>query len=131
MFIILPALDDGFANTMLACCVGHEIIGKAVKVGSNIKHIKVGDRVGVGAQADSCGDCEECNNHNENHCTKAVNTYGSVYGKPKSGKSMGGYATYNRTPGHFVIAVPEGISSEAAAPMMCGVRFISVRIFRS
>lgn len=31
-------------NNVLACCVGHEIIGKAVKVGSNVKHIKVGDR---------------------------------------------------------------------------------------
>jgi alcohol dehydrogenase (NADP+) len=29
---------------MLACCVGHEIVGKAVKVGNNVKHVKVGDR---------------------------------------------------------------------------------------
>lgn len=31
-------------NSALACCVGHEIVGKAVKVGSNVKHVKVGDR---------------------------------------------------------------------------------------
>ena len=30
--------------------VGHEIVGKAVKVGPNLKHVKVGDCVGVGAQ---------------------------------------------------------------------------------
>lgn len=52
---------------MYPCCVGHEIIGKAVKVGKNVKHVKVGDRVGVGAQSGSCqeADCPECSSQNE------------------------------------------------------------------
>lgn len=37
----------------LAVCVGHEIVGHAVKVGKNVTHVKVGDRVGVGAQSDA------------------------------------------------------------------------------
>ena len=49
---------------MYPCVVGHEIVGEAVRVGSQVKHVKVGDRVGVGAQSDSClsrnGRCEEC-----------------------------------------------------------------------
>ena len=50
---------------MYPCCVGHEIVGIAVRVGSKaVGGIKVGDRVGVGAQSDSClgrlGDCPEC-----------------------------------------------------------------------
>ena len=36
---------------------GHEIVGVAVKVGSQVSHVKVGDIVGVGAQCDSCGEC--------------------------------------------------------------------------
>lgn len=44
--------------------VGHEIVGTAVRVGSEVSHVKVGDRVGVGAQSDSClgrtNKCEEC-----------------------------------------------------------------------
>ena len=36
-------LED-YLTRSLACCVGHEIVGKAVKVGSNVKHVKVGDR---------------------------------------------------------------------------------------
>ncbi|CBQ72086.1 related to alcohol dehydrogenase (N-terminal fragment) [Sporisorium reilianum SRZ2] len=39
------------------CIPGHEIIGFATKVGKNVKDIKVGDRIGVGAQVDSCGEC--------------------------------------------------------------------------
>jgi alcohol dehydrogenase (NADP+) len=31
-------------------CVGHEVIGRAIRVGEKVKDIKVGDRVGVGAQ---------------------------------------------------------------------------------
>jgi len=107
-----------------ACCVGHEIIGKAVKVGKNVKHIKQGDRVGVGAQARSClrSDCPECSVGQEQHCSRegeAINTYGSIYPNDE-GKSMGGYATHNRTNAHFVFKIPDGLSSEDAAPMMCG-----------
>lgn len=109
-----------FANPVEACCVGHEIVGKAVKVGKNVKHVKVGDRVGVGAQADACLKCADCKAGNENHCANTVNTYGSVYSKPKEGKSMGGYATYNRTPSHFVMKIPDGLESADAAPMLCG-----------
>lgn len=76
--------------------------------------------VGVGAQADSCGECVDCKAGNENHCANTVNTYGSIYKGKKSGKSYGGYATYNRTPGHFVLRIPDGLDSADAAPMMCG-----------
>jgi alcohol dehydrogenase (NADP+) len=103
--------------------VGHEIVGVAVRVGSEVKDIKVGDRVGVGAQSDSCrgrlGDCEECAMGREAYCKKHfVPTYN---GKHLNGaKSMGGYGLYNRCPAHFVIKIPDAIPSEEAAPMLCG-----------
>lgn len=106
----------------IACVVGHEIVGKAVRVGSNVKHIKTGDRVGVGAQARSClqKSCVDCASGLENHCAIGmVGTYGSVY-PGDEGKSYGGYADYNRTNGRFVLKIPEGLSSTAAAPMLCG-----------
>lgn len=105
-----------------ACVVGHEIVGKAVKVGSNVKHIEVGDRVGVGAQARSCleKDCPDCSLGYVNHCRRApVTTYGSVYPNGE-GKSYGGYATHNRTNANFVVPIPAGLASADAAPMMCG-----------
>lgn len=102
--------------------VGHEIIGKAVKVGKNVKHIKEGSRVGVGAQARSClqKTCLDCSANEEPHCVNEnINTYGSVYPKDE-GKSYGGYATHNRTNGHFVLNIPDGLDSADAAPMLCG-----------
>ncbi|KAF2126041.1 alcohol dehydrogenase-like protein [Dothidotthia symphoricarpi CBS 119687] len=118
----LHVLKSGWSPTPYPCVVGHEIIGKAVKVGSNVKHVKEGDRVGVGAQARSClqKDCPDCSTGAENHCRRAnVNTYGSVYPNDE-GKSYGGYATHNRTNGHFVLPIPEGLDSADAAPMLCG-----------
>ncbi|CAK3996445.1 NADP-dependent alcohol dehydrogenase C [Lecanosticta acicola] len=118
----IHTLSSGWFPTPYPCVVGHEIVGKAVKVGSNVKHVKVGDRVGVGAQARSClqKDCPDCSSGLENHCAReSINTYGSVYPKDE-GKSYGGYANYNRTNGRFVFKIPEGLSSAEAAPMLCG-----------
>jgi alcohol dehydrogenase (NADP+) len=73
--------------------VGHEIVGTAVKVGKNVKHFKVGDRVGVGAQSGSCLDCEECAAGMEHYCSKGnVGTYNGKY--PDGSKSYGGYGDY-------------------------------------
>jgi D-arabinose 1-dehydrogenase-like Zn-dependent alcohol dehydrogenase len=103
--------------------VGHEIVGRAVRVGTQAEGgIRVGDRVGVGAQSSAClrPDCEECSNGLENHCRNAsVNTYNDFY-PDGSSKSMGGYAQYCRVPSHFVIKIPRGLSSIEAAPMLCG-----------
>lgn len=40
--------------------VGHEIVGKVVRVGKDVKHLKEGDIAGVGAQCDSCLECNMC-----------------------------------------------------------------------
>lgn len=120
----LHVLRSGWGPSDYPCCVRHEIVGKAVRVGANVKNIKVGDRVGVGAQARSClrDDCPECSTGRLNLCsspTGRVDTYGSKY-PDGEGKSMGGYADYNRTNANFVIPIPEGLPSEHAAPMLCG-----------
>ncbi|KUI74313.1 NADP-dependent alcohol dehydrogenase 6 [Cytospora mali] len=118
----MHTLKSGWGPTPYPCVVGHEIVGTAVRVGKNVKHIKAGQRVGVGAQARSClqADCPDCTVHKESYCAReTVNTYGSVY-PGGEGKSYGGYADYNRTNGHFVVPIPDGLPSEYAAPMMCG-----------
>lgn len=102
--------------------MGHEIVGRVVRVGTQVRDVQIGDRVGVGAQADSCqgrgGDCEACASGNENYCTiKHIGTYNSRH--YNGGKSYGGYATYYRGPAHFVIKIPDAISSVEAAPMLC------------
>lgn len=104
-------------------------MGVAVRVGSQVKNgIKVGDRVGVGAQGDSClsrfGQCEDCETGEENYCDKIVWSYNSKHFN--GDVNTGGYATYHRSPSHFVVGIPDGLDSAQAAPMLCG----GVTVFR-
>lgn len=104
---------------MYPCCVGHEVVGKVVKAGSQVKHLKVGDRVGVGAQSDSCGECKECKAGLQNYCSgRNVGTYNGKYAD--GSKSYGGYSDYVRAPAAFVVKIPDQLASAHAAPMLCG-----------
>ncbi|KAF2705138.1 GroES-like protein [Pleomassaria siparia CBS 279.74] len=119
----IHTLRSGWGSTHYPVCVGHEIVGHVVRIGSSdsASRFKIGDRVGVGAQAASCleDDCEECSVGMEQHCIKGfVGTYNGKYAD--GSWSMGGYADMVRVPAHFVIKIPSGLRSEEAAPMMCG-----------
>jgi D-arabinose 1-dehydrogenase-like Zn-dependent alcohol dehydrogenase len=60
-------------------CVGHEILGDVVAVGSAVTKFKVGDVAGVGCFTDSCRKCEECGEGHEQYCSGGgmVGTYSS------------------------------------------------------
>ncbi|KAB5570702.1 chaperonin 10-like protein [Coniochaeta sp. 2T2.1] len=120
----LHTLRSGWGPTQYPVCVGHEIIGTVARVGSEVKDLKLGSRVGVGAQSDSCQNripdtkCPECEEGNENYCQH--NFVGTYNGKYLNGSSSsGGYATFVRCPARFAIPIPDGIPSELAASMMC------------
>jgi alcohol dehydrogenase (NADP+) len=57
---------------MYPVVVGHEIVGKAVRVGPKVTSVKVGDMVGVGANAWSCGECQACQTNNEQYCVSPL-----------------------------------------------------------
>lgn len=122
----LHVLRSGWGPTKYPLCVGHEIVGTVVRLGSEAAKanpsLKLGSRVGVGAQSDSCLNrttrCAECEAGQENYCQHGfVGTYNGTYanGSP----SAGGYATFVRCPAHFAIPVPDAIPSHLAASMMC------------
>lgn len=73
-------ITGGWGEPNLPLCVGHEIVGKAIKVGDKVTTIKVGDRVGVGAQIWACLDCKVCKSDNENYCPKQIGEKVSLSG---------------------------------------------------
>ncbi|KAL3298812.1 alcohol dehydrogenase (nadp+) [Colletotrichum asianum] len=108
-------------------CVGHEtgvqdlkaikVVGKAIAVGKSVKDIKVGDRVGVGAQVWACLKCEQCKHQNENYCPHLVDTYNAKY--EDGSQAHGGFASHIRAHEYFTFKIPEKLKSEDAAPLMC------------
>lgn len=97
---------------------GHEIAGIVKEVGSDVSKYQVDDRVGVGCMVDSCGECEHCQNGEEQYCVKGmVGTYASTdrYGEP----TQGGYSTHIVVHEDFVLRIPDNIPLDEAAPLLC------------
>jgi alcohol dehydrogenase (NADP+) len=99
---------------------GHEIAGIVAEVGPEVTRHKVGDRVGVGCMVDSCGECENCLKGEEQYCLKgAALTYASVNKYGNGERTQGGYSTHIVVTEDFVLKIPEGISLDVAAPLLC------------
>lgn len=109
--------ENGADFEQTPICVGHEVIGRAVKVGPKVTEVKIGQRVGVGAQVSSCLKCKQCKSDNENYCPEQVDTYGAPY--PDGSISQGGFAGHIRVHEYFVFPIPEKLDTNIAAPMMC------------
>lgn len=100
---------------------GHEIVGIVAAVGKNVTKFKVGDRAGVGCMVDSCMECESCTHGEEHFCDngQTLFTYGYPDKTSPSGISQGGYATNIVVRDHFAVHIPEHISLQEAAPLLC------------
>src|SRR6202789_551133 len=90
--------------------LGHEIVGRVVERGAAVQDVEVGERVGVPWVHWTCGQCEFCLEGNENLCTKQRITGVMV---------DGGYAQFVKAPASHVLKIPDALSSEQAAPLLC------------
>ena len=90
---------------------GHEVIGRVVAVGPQAKGVAIGDRVGLGWNAQSCLHCHPCLDGDQHLCADAVPTIVGHYG---------GFADRVRAQWPWVIKLPEGLSPADAGPLMCG-----------
>lgn len=104
-------IDNDWGISRYPFIPGHEIVGTVSAVGADVRQHKLGDRVGIGWQADSCGICEWCRQGDEHLCAQA---------QPTCVGRNGGYADAIRVNARFAIAVPESLDSENTAPLLCG-----------
>jgi uncharacterized zinc-type alcohol dehydrogenase-like protein len=96
---------------------GHEIAGVVTEV---TRHA-VGDRVGVGVIVSSCRTCDNCKNGLEQHCTGggSAETYADIDRYRGDESAQGGYSTHIVVDEHFVLRIPEGLSLDEVAPLLC------------
>lgn len=89
---------------------GHEGVGTVVAIGEGVTHIQLGDRVGVPWLYTACGHCEHCFTGWETLCESQQNTGYSV---------QGSYAEYVLADPNYVGQLPDSLSFEEAAPILC------------
>lgn len=89
---------------------GHEGAGIVVKLGPGVTQLKLGDRVGVKWLNSSCGNCEYCMASQESICPNAKFSGYLVDG------SFQHYCVANAA---HATKIPESVSLEVAAPIMC------------
>ncbi len=104
-------IDNDWRISEYPVVPGHEIVGTVEATGTAVKHLKPGDRVGVGWQRGACFTCEWCMSGQENLCAKMEATI--------LDGNYGGFADRIRLDGRFVFKIPQALASENAAPLLC------------
>ncbi|HFZ8994414.1 TPA: NAD(P)-dependent alcohol dehydrogenase [Citrobacter freundii] len=109
----LSMIDNEWGMSRYPLVAGHEVIGRVAALGSAAqdKGLKVGQKVGVGWTARSCGHCDACISGNQINCLEgAVPTI----------LNRGGFAEKLRADWQWVIPLPDNIDITSAGPMLCG-----------
>ena len=91
--------------------LGHEGIGRIVKLGPQANRFNVGDRIGIGFVYDTCGFCRECLSSHETNCRDVTCTGVHV---------SGCFAEYVKLRERWATSIPDALDSIAAAPLLCG-----------
>ncbi|HZC70343.1 MAG TPA: zinc-dependent alcohol dehydrogenase family protein [Jatrophihabitans sp.] len=89
---------------------GHEVVGNVDAAGPGMQRFAIGDRVGMPWLAGTDGTCAYCRSGRENLCAAPTFTGWDV---------DGGYADYCVADARFGYALPEALSDEQAAPLLC------------
>lgn len=107
----LSMLNNAWAMSQFPLVPGHEVSGKVIATGQQVKGLKVGQRVGVGWFSGSCMACPQCLSGHHNLC---ATTEGVIVGR------HGGFA--NRVRCHWVWAtpLPDALDARSAGPLFCG-----------
>jgi uncharacterized zinc-type alcohol dehydrogenase-like protein len=107
-------IDNDWGYSRFPVVAGHEAVGVVSAVGAAVDpaHLRVGQRVGVGAIAGSCMGCEFCLTGRHQLCPRRDDTV--LRG------DRGGFASSVRASDwRFAYPIPEPIESAHAGPMLC------------
>jgi len=104
-------VDNDWGWSRYPLVPGHEVVGEVIEVGSQVNHIRIGDRVGVGWQSSACLQCQDCLKGNENLCDRSSALIVNGYG---------GFADHLLVDSRFAFRIPTGIDTETVGPLLCG-----------
>jgi len=106
----LDEIEGRMVPSFFPIALGHQVVGRIVEVGAEVKGLRIGDRVGIGWIYSACGTCSYCKEGAENLCPEFKATGRDVHG---------GYAEYILAKAEFVVLLPEEIGNVESAPLLC------------
>jgi propanol-preferring alcohol dehydrogenase len=106
----LHVVDGELPNPTLPIIPGHEIVGRVDAIGSAVKNMAIGERVGIPWLGHTDGTCAYCLMRRENLCDHPLFTGFS---------RDGGYATAAIADSRFAFPVGEAGSDISIAPLLC------------
>jgi len=106
----LSMIDNEWGMTQYPLVPGHEIVGKVLQVGQDVRHLAVGQTVGLGWHSSYCNDCQYCKCNDHNLCASAQPT---IVGR------HGGFADKVRADANSVVVIPDDIDLASAGPLFC------------
>jgi alcohol dehydrogenase, propanol-preferring len=124
----LHIIEGEIHPPMLPVIPGHQVVGIIDAIGADGQlpvrlPLHVDDRVGVPWLHWACGACEFCRRGEENLCSQARFTGFHV---------AGGFAETMLAEANYVLPLPDGLSDEQAAPLLCAgiIGYRSLRVAR-
>ena len=107
----IQGIDDYYGITRYPFVPGHEIVGHVTAMGSAVKDLNVGDRVGVGWQGRACMQCEWCSRGEEHLCDDIEHC--------ATWDPYGGFSSAIVVDSRFAYLLPDAMLSEHAAALLC------------
>ncbi|MHA3105445.1 NADPH-dependent aldehyde reductase Ahr [Acinetobacter sp. ANC 3791] len=108
----LSIIDNDWGVSQYPVVAGYEVIGKIIRLGSEAKGLKLGQRVGIGWTAETCQACDQCLAGQQVLCTGEHKA--TIVGH------AGGFADKVRAGWQWVIPLPDDLAPESAGPLLCG-----------
>jgi alcohol dehydrogenase (NADP+) len=115
----LHTVRSEWEGTVYPCVPGHEIVGRVVEVGAEVRRFKPGGLAAVGCIVDSCRRCANCRAGLEQFCDVVFTGTYNAPDKHLGGVTYGGYSKRIVVDEHFVLRVPDGLDLAGVAPLLC------------
>lgn len=103
-------IDNDWGISQYPFIPGHEVVGRIVRTGPQVRGLEVGQRVGIGWYKGSCMHCSSCIGGSHHLCATA---------KPTIIGSHGGFADRLRTHWAWALKLPDNLDPALAGPLFC------------
>ncbi|MGB3701483.1 MAG: zinc-dependent alcohol dehydrogenase family protein [Anaerolineales bacterium] len=116
----LHILDGELNHPKLPLIMGHQIVGRLVDKGENVRRFRSGERIGVPWLGYTDGSCQYCQRGQENLCDDPLFTGYTI---------NGGFSEYTVADQRYCFSLPADYTDLEVAPLLCA-GMIGFRTYR-